>query len=63
MASDQEIASLPRLPATSKSWADSLNEEKNNNLGMETTEEGNKSIWGSIIYHQDIGDTENGMIL
>lgn len=38
VTSEQEVASLPKLPPASKSWVDSLQEEKNSNLEMETTE-------------------------
>ena len=37
VTSQRENASLPRLPAASKSWVESLTEEKNSNLEMETT--------------------------
>lgn len=61
--SKQDIALLPDLPAASKSWVDSLPEEKNSNLEMETTEEGFESMWGSIIYHQKIEDQEKQTVL
>lgn len=63
VTSKQEIASLPDLPAASKSWKDSLPEERNSNLEMETTEEGSESIWGSIIYHQEIENQEKQTVL
>lgn len=63
VTSEQEIASLPKLPESSKSWLDSLQEEKNSNLEMETTEEGNESLWGSIIYHQEIEDHDKQTVL
>ena len=54
MASSQDITSLPNLPSAAKSWVEAIKEEKNSNLEMETTEEGMESVWGSILYHQDI---------
>lgn len=63
VTSAQEIASLPDLPAASKSWKDSLPEERNSNLEMETTEEGSESMWGSIIYPQEIEDQEKQTVL
>lgn len=63
VTSRQEITSLPDLPAASKSWKDSLPEERNSNLEMETTEEGSESIWGSIIYHQEIENQEKQTVL
>ena len=63
VTSEQEVASLSGLPQASKSWIESLKEEKNNNLEMETTEEGEESMWGSIIYHQDLKDQGNQHIL
>lgn len=63
VTSAQEVASLPKLPPASKSWVDSLQEEKNSNLEMETTEEGSESLWGSIIYHQEIEDHEKQTVL
>ena len=63
VASELEVASLPSLPNASKSWVESLQEEKNSNLEMETTEEGDESIWGSIIYRQDIDDQGKQNIL
>lgn len=63
VTSEQEVASLPKLPPASKSWVDSLQEEKNSNLEMETTEEGNESMWGSLIYHQEIEDHEKQTVL
>ena len=63
VTSKQQVKLLPDLSEASKSWVDSLTEDKNSNLEMETTEEGDESMWGSIIYHQDIEDQSKQNVL
>ena len=63
VTSKQQVKLLPDLSEASKSWVDSITEDKNSNLEMETTEEGDESMWGSIIYHQDIEDQSKQNVL
>ncbi|AQQ53371.1 magnesium transporter CorA family protein [Planococcus lenghuensis] len=62
-ASDEDVQSLPPLADPCRTWLQSLKEDQNNNLEMETTEEGKEALWGSIIYHQNLDKQEGQTIL
>ncbi|WP_367281342.1 magnesium transporter CorA family protein [Planococcus shenhongbingii] len=62
-ASATDINALNDMPQVDKNWMESLQEEKNSNLEMETTIEGEEFIWGSIIYHQDIENQSEQTVL
>ena len=53
-ATQQEINASPDIPLASKRWAISLNERQNSNLEMDGTEEGKESMWGSVVYSQNV---------
>lgn len=53
-ATQQEISAFPDLSSASKRWAMSLSEHQNSNLEMDASEEGQESMWGSIVYSQNV---------
>lgn len=44
-------------------WRESLKENKNSSLDMETSVEGDESMWGSVIYHQDLEEQTEQNVL
>lgn len=63
IASDQDIASLHDFPKANKNWIRSLQEEQNSSLEMDTSEEGEEYMWGSIVYYQDAEDQSEQTVL
>ncbi|WP_158599114.1 magnesium transporter CorA family protein [Planococcus salinus] len=63
VSSDQDVASLHNLPKVKKKWIESLKEEQNSSLEMDTSEEGEEFIWGSIVYYQDAEDQSEQTVL
>lgn len=63
VTSEEDVQSLPRISDPCKNWIQSLREDENNNLEMETAEKGQEILWGSIIYHQSIEEQEDQDIL
>lgn len=58
----EDGSSLSGLPDTCVEWLSSLSPESNNNLEMETTEEGQEALWGSAIYHQNLEEQHDKAI-
>ncbi len=50
---------VPGLPDPCIDWLSSVSAGDNQNLEMETTEEGKEAVWGSVIYYQDVEKREN----
>lgn len=44
-------------------WRESLKENKNSSLDMETSVEGDESMWGSVIYHQNLEEQTEQNVL
>lgn len=61
--SDQDFKSLPELPGPCYQWFRTLKSDNNSNLEMETGKKGQESMWGSLIYHQDLGERKKQNIL
>ncbi|PIC98598.1 magnesium transporter CorA family protein [Sporosarcina sp. P29] len=53
-ATQNEINELPDIPFDGKRWALSLSEHQNNNLKMDGCEDGKESMWGSVVYSQNV---------
>lgn len=52
--SEQEISEIPDLSLAGKRWAISLSEDQNSNLEMVASESGQESMWGSVVYSQNV---------
>ena len=63
ISSDEDIDSLQGLPKVKRRWIKSLQEEQNSSLEMDTSEEGEEYMWGSIIYYQDAEDQSEQTVL
>ncbi len=63
VSSDQDVASLHGLPKVKEKWIESLKEERNSSLEMDTSEEGEEYMWGSIVYYQDAEDQSEQTVL
>lgn len=61
--SSEDLVALKNMPNVQKSWIQSVVKGENSALEMETAEEGNESMWGSIVYYQDAEDQSNQTIL
>ena len=53
-ATQNEINELPDIPFDGKRWALSFSEHQNNNLKMDGCEDGKESMWGSVVYSQNV---------
>ncbi|WJY27555.1 magnesium transporter CorA family protein [Sporosarcina trichiuri] len=62
-ASPQNIAELPGMSPAGRRWAQSLYSGQNSNLEMETDEPGSESMWGSIVYSQNLEERNRQTIL
>src|SRR5690606_10038603 len=63
ISSGEDIDLLQGLPKVEKKWVESLKEERNSSLEMDTSEEGEEYMWGSIIYYQDAEDQSEQTVL
>lgn len=61
--SDEELAELRTMQNIEESWVRAVERDENSALEMETGEEGNETMWGSIVYYQDAGDQSNQTVL
>ena len=53
-ATPQEISEHPNISSASKRWTKLLSKRQNSNLEMDASEEGQESMWGSIVYSQNV---------
>lgn len=53
-ATQQQIHECSEIPFAGKRWAMSLSEHQNNNLEMDASENGKESMWGSVVYSQNV---------
>lgn len=61
--STQDMEALDGMPNVNKNWIKSLQEKYNSNLEMETTDQDEEVMWGSVIYHQDVEDQSEQTVL
>lgn len=61
--SKEDMAPLKQFPRVQQHWVESIHTEENTALEMETTEEGDESMWGSIVYYQDAEDQSEQTVL
>lgn len=61
--SKEDLASLKQFPRVQQHWVESIQTEENTALEMDTTHEGDESIWGSAVYYQDAEDQSKQTVL
>ena len=52
--SRQALSDFPDIPSAGKRWAMSLDESENSNLEMDASGDAGESMWGSVVYSQNV---------